>query len=192
MGHASENKKQSPETITSLKRNYSECDLDVEHCIQLGGPPSTFTPYPGYRAILKYDGRFDTTHFRASAECANTSPAMIEYVKGRLEIEDTVFRSINWTSIGRISASQGMNQILQTSRMLFRWLLVGHNWYTCNLTMDVCPCCGANDETFKHLLSCKHEDLEDIRRATYIKIQQTCDKETLLLQFTRVFLNIIR
>ena len=34
--------------------------------------------------------------------------------------------------------------------------------------------------------------LENIRRAVYIKIQQTCDKEKLPLQFTRVFLNIIQ
>ena len=86
MGHASEKKKNAPEIITSLKCNNSECDSDAEHCIQVGGPPSTFTPYPSYRAILKLDGRFVTTHFWASVEYANTSPAMIEYVKGRLDI----------------------------------------------------------------------------------------------------------
>ena len=48
MGHASGKKKKSPKTITSLKRDNSECDLDVEHCIQLGGPPSTFIHYPGF------------------------------------------------------------------------------------------------------------------------------------------------
>ena len=77
MGHASEKKKHAPGTITSLERNSSGCDSDTKHCIQLGGPPSTYTPYPGYRAILKLDSRFVTTHFRASVEYANTSTAMM-------------------------------------------------------------------------------------------------------------------
>ena len=76
MGHASEKKKNAPEIITSLKCDNSECDSDTEHYIQLGGPPSTFTPYPGHREILKFDGRFVTTHFRASVEYTNTSPAI--------------------------------------------------------------------------------------------------------------------
>ena len=76
--------------------------------------------------------------------------------------------------------------------MMFSWLPVEHNWYKCNLTTDVCPCCGANDKTFEHLLSCKYEDLENIQQAAYIKIQQTCDKVKLPLQFTGVFLIIIR
>ena len=57
--------------------------------------------------------------------------------------------------------------------------------------MDVCPCCGATDKTSKHLLACKHEDLKNVRRAAYIKIKKTCDKEKLPLQFTMVFLNVI-
>ena len=77
MGYASEKKKNAPETITPLERDNSECDLDIEHCIQVGGLPSTFTVYPDYRAILKLDVRFITIHFRASVEYANIFPAMI-------------------------------------------------------------------------------------------------------------------
>ena len=91
MGHTSEKKKDATETIASLERDNSECDSDAEHCIQLGGYPSTFTPYLDFRAILKLDGRFVTTHFRESVEYANTSPAMIEYVKSRLDIDDRFF-----------------------------------------------------------------------------------------------------
>ena len=98
MGHASGKKNNTPEKITSLERDNSEYDSGTEHCIQEGGP-SPPLPYPGYRAILKLDGRFVNTYFRVSVECANISPAMIEYVKDRLDIDDTIFHSINWTSI---------------------------------------------------------------------------------------------
>ena len=62
LDNASEKKKHAPETITSLERDNSECDADAEHCIQTGGPPSSFIPFPGYRAMLKLGGCCLTTH----------------------------------------------------------------------------------------------------------------------------------
>ena len=100
LGHASEKNKHMPETITSLERDNSECDANAEQCIQTGGPPSSFIPFPGYRAMLELNGRCVTTHSRESIEYANTSPAMIEYAIDRLNIDDAIFHSINWTSIG--------------------------------------------------------------------------------------------
>ena len=88
-------KKHTPETITSLEWNNSECDADAKHYIQTGGPPSPFIHFPGYRAMLKLDGRCVTTHFRESVEYANTSPAMIEYTKGQLDIDDAISHSMN-------------------------------------------------------------------------------------------------
>ena len=170
LGHASEKKKHAPETITPLERDNSECDADAEQCIQSGIPPCSFTPFPGYRAMLKLDGRCVTTHFRESVEYANASPAMIEYATARLNIDDAVFHSINWTSIGRVRTSHKIERIARTSKMMYRWLPVGHNWYKCNLATDVCPCCGATDETFEHLLACKHDDLGNVRRTAYIKV----------------------
>ena len=39
MGHASEKTKNAPKTITDLERDISRCNLDIEQCIQQGGPP---------------------------------------------------------------------------------------------------------------------------------------------------------
>ena len=75
---------------------------------------------------------------------------------------------------------------------MFHWLLIGHNWYKCNLGTDMCPCCGANDKIlFEHLLSFKHDYLEEVWTAAYLTIQKTCDKVKIPKQFTRLFLNII-
>ena len=142
--------------------------------------------------MLKLDSRCVTTHFRESVEYANTSPAMIAYATSRFNIDEVIFYSINWTSMGRVRASHRIGRIARTSKMIYCWLPVDHNWYKCNLATNVCPCCGATDETFEHLLACKHDELKNVRRNAYIKIQKTCDKEKLPPQFTRVFLNIIR
>ena len=44
MGHASEKKKNAPETITLLERDNSECDANAEQCIQTGAPPPHSLP----------------------------------------------------------------------------------------------------------------------------------------------------
>ena len=106
---------------------------------------------------------------------------MIDHVKHRLQIDNRNFHSINWTSIGRVQASHIIYCIARTRKISFRWLPVGHNWYKCNLGTDVCPCFGAKDETFEHLLLCKHEDLEEIQKAAYLTIQKTYDKEKIPL-----------
>ena len=159
-GPCQRGEKHALETITSLKRDNSECNADAKKCIQTGGPPSSFIPFPGYRAMLKLDGCCVTTHFRESVEYVDTSPAVIEYAMDQLNIDDAIFHSINWTSIGQVRASHRIEQVVRTSKMMYRWLLVSHNWYKCNLATDVCLCCRATDKTFKHLLACKHNDLK--------------------------------
>ena len=57
--------------------------------------------------------------------------------------------------------------------------------------MDKCPCCGAKNEIFEDILWCKHDDLNVVWKVAYIKIQKICDKAKLLLNFTRVFLQVV-
>ena len=76
---------------------------------------------------------------------------MVEYAADRLNIDDAIFHSINWTSIGGMRASHRIERVVRTSRIMYQWLPVGHNWYKCNLVTDVCLCYGVTDESFKHL-----------------------------------------
>ena len=71
-------------------------------------------------------------------------------------------------------------------------LRVGHNWKTCNLTSDKCPCCGAPDETFAHLLQCTHEDLVTTRAIAYTSIQRDCDELKIPKTFTTTFLSLLK
>ena len=76
------------------------------------------------------------THFRNCAKFANIARPMFEYIKGRPSIDDETFHTINWVSIGKIHTSHPIGQRVQTIKMMYRWLPVGHNLIKCNLEMD--------------------------------------------------------
>ena len=196
MGHADVKKKDKPETITPWEHENIECDEEADEKVERmdseGKTPPPFEPLPGYRAMLKLGDNWITTHFRECVNFANTSPAMIEYVLRRLNIDLETFHTINWTSIGRVRATHRIHRIVRTSKMMFRWMAVGHNWTKCNLPSDKCPCCGANDETFEHLLRCPHEDLVSVRKEAYKTIRDECKLKEVPPYFVTTLLATIK
>ena len=144
MGHADVKKKDKPETITPMEHKNIECDEEADEKVERmdseGKTPPPFEPLPGYRAMLKLGNNWITAHFRECVSFASTSPAMIDYVLRRLNIDFETFHCINWTSIGRVRATHKIHRIVRTSKMMFRWMAVGHNWNKCNLPSDKCPC----------------------------------------------------
>ena len=159
MGHADEKKKENPDKITDIEWENIGCDAEANARVEQDLPPKPFEPLPGYRAMLKLGEDWITTQFRGCVQFKNTSLAMIGYILRRLDISFTTFHTIDWESIGIVRSSHHINRTVRTSKMLYGWLPVGHNWKRCNLTSDKCPCCGAPDETFEHVLTCKHKDL---------------------------------
>ena len=121
--------------------------------------PLSFSPLPGYRAMLKLGDNWVTAHFREFMNFANTAPAMVEYILDRLDITRETFNRINWTAIAKVRRNHKINRIVRTSKMMYGWLPVGHNWQKCKLPSDKCLCCRMPDESFAHLLQCKHESL---------------------------------
>ena len=99
---------------------------------------------------------------------------------------------INWTSIGKVRANHGIHRIVRTSKMMYRWLPVGHNWIKCNLASDKCPCCSAPDETFEHLIGCKNDKMEEVRQTAYQTIQNTLTKKKIPLPFAMAFLATVK
>ena len=76
--------------------------------------------------------------------------------------------------------------------MMYGWLPVGHNWQKCNLPPHKCPCFGADNETFEHLMKCKNDSLRAVRASAVTIIRLNCKKLKLPLNFTSNFLHIIR
>ena len=92
--------------------------------------------------MLKLGDDWITTHLRGCVQFSNTSPAMTTYILQRLDITLDTFHTIDWDSIGTVRSSHHINRVVRTSKMLYGWLPVGHNWLKYNLTPDKCPCCG--------------------------------------------------
>ena len=76
--------------------------------------------------------------------------------------------------------------------MLYGWLPVGHNWLKYNLTSDKCPCCGTPDETFAHLLQCKHPELALARSIAYTTIETKSGELKIPKLFTTTFLSLLK
>ena len=76
--------------------------------------------------------------------------------------------------------------------MMYWWLPVGHNWQQCNLKSHRCPCCGSDDETFQHLLSCEQEELRLVREGAIMDLRRLSKKEEIPLLFMTNVISIIR
>jgi len=107
IGHADDKKKDKPRTITLMEHANIGCNEDAELCIEICITATSFKPLPGYCAMLQLDGNWITTQFRAVVRHANTAPAMVIYVKKRLNISTETFNNINWGAIGTVRASHG-------------------------------------------------------------------------------------
>jgi hypothetical protein len=95
-----------------------------------------FQPLPGYMDMLKLGDSWITTHVHKYVEFAITSPEMVDYVVRRLDISLDTFHTIKWKAIGRVRSPHGIQRIIRTSKMMFRWVPVGHNWQKCKLKSD--------------------------------------------------------
>jgi len=159
--------------ITKLGTDYIECDEDASKYVDQTTEVTLFTLLSDYRAMLKLlGGNWVTTHFRENVKFSNTSPEMILYILKWMNIDLLTFHSINWTATRKVGSLHKISHGGRTSKMMYGWLPVGHNWNTCNLELDKCPCCGEADETFANLLACKHEELKAIQQEAYLMIQQ--------------------
>jgi ribonuclease HI len=195
MGHADE-KREKKTDITPFEWENIECDEEADDLVnsmaEKGEKARPFQPLPGYRAILKLGESWVTTHFRKCVEFANTAPEMVDYIVRRLDISLDTFHTINWNAIGKVRRPHGINRIVRTSKMMYGWMPVGHNWQKCKLESDKCPCCGCPDETFEHLLGCKNDKMVHARKEAYTTIQNECDSLNLPAYFTSTLLSMIK
>ena len=180
------------DTITPMKHANIGCDEDAKSCIESGRQLDVFEPLPGYKAILQIDRKWVTTKFRDNIRHANTASAMVTYLQQRLNIGAETFNMMNWSASSTMWSSYGIARRVRTSKMMYCWLPVGHNWQKCNLKSDKCPCCECPEETFEHILSCKNEELQQVRTDGFLAIQRDYDAEKVPSNFMRVFLRALR
>ena len=174
-----------------MERENIQCDADAEDCIKRNLTPPPFEPIEGYRAILKLNGQWITLNIRRHVLYAGTAPALQEYACKRLNISKEVYLTINWPAIAKVRAHHPINKVIRISKMIYRWMPVGHNWHKCKLPSDKCPCCGCPDETFHHLLQCTNIRMTKVRRAGLSKIRLQCKQSKLPVKFTDTIISIL-
>ena len=109
----------------------------------------------------------------------------------RLNISKEVYLTIKCPAIAKVRAHHPFNKIVRISKIIYRWMPVGHNWQKCKLPSDKCPCCGCPDETFHHLLQCTNRRMTKVRRAGLSKIQNQCEQSKLPTKFTDTIISIL-
>ncbi len=191
MGHALE-KKKDKDKVSEMEWVNDDCDNDANAQVARNEYTPPFEPLPGFRAMLKIGDDWITTRFRDCVRFANTAPDMVAYVITRLGIGIDDFHQINWKAIGKVRSHHKFARIVRTSKMMYRWLPVGHNWRQCNLPSHRCPCCGANDETFQHLLQCKREELRLVRESAILDLRTLSKADGIPVLFMSNVIAIIR
>ena len=191
MGHADTKKKDKPETITPIEHENIECDAEAEQFAMGPTPSHDFQPLPGYKAMLQLDGNWVTTHFRESVQFANTAPDLYEYATQRLGITDAQFHLINWQALALVRRTHGIARTVRVSKMIYRWMPVGHNWNKCGLTSDKCPGCGKPDETFEHVLTCPNERMASVRTKGIESILKISHKEKIPLKVHEAYFGMV-
>jgi ribonuclease HI len=192
MGHADRKKKNNPQDITPSEYTNIDCDEEASLRLSDEATPAAFHPFPGYKAMLRLGQDWVTTQLRDCVQFANTAPAMAEYIRHRLEITEETFQTIDWAIIGHVRASHRFSRQIRTSKMMFGWMPVGHNWIKCNLQSDRCPCCGAPDETFDHVLSCEGEQMAKARNICYTSFLAGCKENKIPTILARTILESLK
>lgn len=148
------------------------CDEAAETCVKMGLTPDPFRPLPGARCMLRVQNRW----ISQKAETAlSTLPALAElktYLTSRLKLDPEVVEEIDQEAISAVRATHSWARTVRVSKLLSYWLPVGHNWGHHGADNDLCPCCGAPDETFSHLLRCQAPSMIELRQQILTKVIQ--------------------
>lgn len=90
-----------------------------------------------------------------------------KYSIKRLRLTEESYDKIHWQAIATSRVSHSISRRVRTTKMMFRWLPVGHNWRHHGALHSHCPCCKCDDETFSHLPRCPHKLLRRTRSVAY-------------------------
>ena len=190
-GHPEKRKRK--EDFTLIEMANFECDRDAELCIDGQEAPLEYSPLKGSLCVVRIGKEWLSNRPDYPIQQAFALPELKEYISQRLKISDELVEAIDTNSIGTVRATQEWHILARTSKLLFNWLPVGHNWkrYT-DMDTDTCPCCGSPDETFHHLLECPNEQLVQLRSEQIGIIKRTALEQGLPPTVVHHIINILQ
>jgi hypothetical protein len=115
------------------------------------------------------------------------------YISERLKISPEIVQTIDTECIGTVRATQEWSKFVRSSKLLFSWLPVGHNWHHySDMDSNRCPCCGDQDETFFHVLQCADRRMVELKKELLDDIWRAAQDIKLHSLVSETMLNILR
>lgn len=120
--------------------------------------------------MVRIGDKWVTSEPDKAIERAFAETPLKEYTMHRLEISATVVDLLEDKHFIHVRSMHDWHHIARASKLLFGWLLVGHNWYHHGANNDLCPCCGEPDETF---LKCTSPELVEQHEHSFRQMKLT-------------------
>ena len=173
-GHANEKKKLSE--CTAIELINIDCDEGAEECVQSGMTAPQFHPFPGSKCMIQVDGEWVTEKVEPAIQYSIGTTNLEQYLVKRLSCDLATVRDIDRRVIKIARSPHRWARTVRTTKMMNRWMPVGHNWRHHNADTDRCPCCGQSDETFDHLFRCSNVELRNLRRVQLSHISKVASE----------------
>jgi len=190
-GHPEERKRK--DDFTKIELANWECDRDAEEYSILPVSPQQYAPLPGARCVIRIGGEWLSHRPDWSIQTANVLPDLEAYISERLKIPPGIVQTIDTECIGTVRATQEWSKFVRSSKLLFSWLPVGHNWHHySDMDSNRCPCCGDQDETFFHVLQCADRRMVELKKELLDDIWRAAQDIKLHSLVSETMLNILR
>jgi hypothetical protein len=190
-GHPEKRKRK--EDFTFIELANWECDRDAEEHITSPVPPYQYVPLKGAKCVVKIRGEWLSSRPEWAIQNAFAQRELEEYISKRLKISSEEVQCIDTVTIGTVRATQEWSKFARTSKLLFSWLPVGHNWHHySDMDSNRCPCCGDPDETFLHALQCTDRRVVDLRAELFEDMWRAMQESNLPSIVTSTVLEILR
>ena len=156
-GHA--DKKKMKSQCTKIEQLNIECDEEAELRVQKDHPPTPYSPLPGAKCMVKIQGTWISSRIDKAIQLIPAAEAQKKYIREKLGISEDAVKDIDTETIAAARAGHLWNRTARITKMMNKWLPVGHNWRHHGADNDKCPGCGTPDETFAHLFQCPNTKL---------------------------------
>eukprot|EP00956_Cyclotella_meneghiniana_P028246 scaffold65096_cov24-Cyclotella_meneghiniana.AAC.6 len=133
-------------------------------------------PMEGAKATLYLGMNMVTTEMAEQIHYAAEATQMLIHVQNLLRRTKETIEDINWRSIGRIKKRLKLHKSIRMTKMMYGWLNVGSQKVKMG-QIGMCPCCGGDIETQRHLYTCPNVSM----RQTIMESIKTA-KSTLVRQ----------
>ena len=90
----------------------------------------------------------------------------------RFKWNEESFNCVNWDAIEQARRGCSKKENIMVSKLMFDWINLGHQKAKMEQEKG-CPCCGAEEETLKHILQCTSKQMCKVRNESFEMVTKT-------------------